>query len=112
MKWLPIKIVDQIESIKEKYIETGIYHELDIKSSLYFEINKISKSFSISIEFFTENMENDILEMTTVDLSYNEFIIYLTRLFYYHPKIYICVHHDMGCDACYYEEEACEIYYV
>lgn len=80
-RWLPIEIVNTIQNINLDDYDNG----LDMNSFLYFNIDQ---GYSISFELALEDIQWDTegsldLDITTVEMTYHEFIFYLTKLFYY-----------------------------
>lgn len=96
MSWLPAEIVKQLKSIPRNK-----WKNIDFNSFLYFNINKNPKSFNITFELSREDIKWDDeeaseeeLEITTVNLSKDEFILYLTKLFYTQPQVEIYMDDD------------------
>ena len=82
-KWLPKEIVDKIESINHD----AYSNDLDMNSFLYFNFHKKSISFELALSDILWDTDGSLdLDITEVIVG-DEFVLYLTKLFYYEKEI-------------------------
>ena len=98
MVWLPKDMVDLISSIDYDQYE----NDLDMNSFLRFNITTNPLSFNMTFELAKSDIiwdtdESVDFDIISVNMTYDEFVLYLTKLFYYEPQADIDID-GMCCD--------------